>query len=450
MSTPTPKPTPRPSSLPRPQAAQVVGANHIDHDAEVARAVTHGRADAEGNVFVTTSDGERPVGQYPDATPEEALEYFAKKYVELAESAVLLRNRLSAGAPGREIVSAAKSLQETLPEANVVGDLKGLSATLDTLVSDAEATESKQAARAQAAKLQAAEDREELVAEAEALAKQDPAKIQWKQSGARLRELFAQWKDMQRSGPRLPRAVDQELWGRFSQARNTFEHKRKEFFAELDKLNAEGKRIKEKIVTEAESLSASTDFRTVSQRYKELMSQWKAAPRASRKDDDALWARFRAAQDVFFSARDAENAALDEEFKGNLVVKEELLKKAQALLPITDPVAAKKQLRSIQDEWEEAGKVPRADISRMENGLREVERALAEAEEAAWQRSNPETKARTSGALSQLDESIVELEKKLEDAKSGGDEKAVAEALEALEARRAWRDQLAQTAAELD
>ncbi|MGO3022036.1 MAG: DUF349 domain-containing protein [Brevibacterium sp.] len=450
MSTPTPKPTPRPSSLPRPQAAQVVNASHIDHDAEVARAVTHGRADADGNVFVTTPEGERAVGQYPDATADEALEYFAKKYVELAESAVLLRNRLSAGAPGREVVSAAKSLQESLPEANVVGDLKGLSATLDTLISDAEATESRQAARAQAAKLAAAEDREALVVEAETLAKQEPSKIQWKQSGARLRELFAQWKDMQRSGPRLPRAVDQELWGRFSQARNTFEHKRKEFFAELDKVNAEGKRIKEKIVAEAESLSASTDFRTVSQKYKDLMSQWKRAPRASRKDDDALWARFRAAQDVFFSARDAENAALDEEFKGNLVVKEELLKKAQALLPITDPVAAKRELRTIQDQWEDAGKVPRADISRMENGLRDVERALADAEEAAWQRSNPETKARTSGALSQLDESIVDLERKLEAAKSGGDEKTVAAAQEALDARRAWRDQLAQTAAELD
>src|SRR5699024_8997604 len=227
-------------------AAQVVNASHVDHDAEVARAVTHGRADSDGNVFVTTAEGERAVGQYPDATPEEALEYFAKKYVELVESAVLLRNRLSAGAPGREIVSAATTLQESLPQANVVGDLKNLSATLDTLISDAEATESRQAARAQAAKLAAAEDREELVAEAEA--KQDPSKIQWKQSGARLRELFAQWKDMQRNGPRLPRSVDQELWGRFSQARTTFEHKRKEFFAELDKLNAEGKRIKEKIV----------------------------------------------------------------------------------------------------------------------------------------------------------------------------------------------------------
>lgn len=450
MSTPTPKPVPRPSSLPRPQAAQTVTGTTVDHDAEVRRAVEHGRADQEGNVFVVTADGERAVGQYPDATPEEALEYFAKKYVDLMENAALLRNRLSAGAPGREIVSAAKTLQETLPEANVVGDLKGLSATLDTLISDAQATESKQAARAEAAKLEAAQEREEIVAEAESLAKRDPSKIQWKQSGARLRELFGQWKDKQRSGPRLPRAVDQELWGRFSQARNTFEHKRKEFFSELDKQNSEGKRIKEKLVVEAESLSNSTDFRNVSQKYKDLMSQWKKAPRASRKDDDALWARFRAAQDVFFAARDAENAAVDEEYKGNLVVKEEILARAQGLLPIGDISVAKKELRVIQDEWEAAGKVPRADVSRMENGLREVERALADAEDAEWKRSNPETKARTSGALSQLDDSIAELEQKYEKAKAGGDEKAVADAQSALDARRAWRDQLAQTAAELD
>src|SRR5699024_3595519 len=155
-------------SLPRTQAAQVVNASHVDHDAEVARAVTPGRADSNGNVFVTTAEGERAVGQYPDATSEEALEYVAKEDVGLGGGAGLLRRRVLGGAPGREIVSAATTLQESLPQANVAGDLKNLSATLDTLISDAEATESRQAARAQAAKLAAAEDREELVSAAEA------------------------------------------------------------------------------------------------------------------------------------------------------------------------------------------------------------------------------------------------------------------------------------------
>ena len=98
------------------------------------------------------------------------------------------------------------------------------------------------------------------------------------------------------------------------------------------------------------------------------MDQWKASPRASRKDDDALWARFRAAQDMFFTARQSANAALDEEFGANLLVKEALLVEARALLPVKDLAAAKKALQSIHDRWEEAGKVPRADMRRVEAG----------------------------------------------------------------------------------
>ena len=61
------------------------------------------------------------------------------------------------------------------------------------------------------------------------------------------------------------------------------------------------------------------------------MARWKAAGRANRKDDDALWARFRGAQDRFFAARDADNAAIDAEYGANLEVKEALLAEAEAL-----------------------------------------------------------------------------------------------------------------------
>ncbi len=85
------------------------------------------------------------------------------------------------------------------------------------------------------------------------------------------------------------------------------------------------------------------------------MDQWKTTPRASRKDDDALWGgRFRAAQDVFFSNRQAANEQIDQEYTANLAVKEQLVAEAQALLPINDLNAAKKALQSIRT----AGKMP--------------------------------------------------------------------------------------------
>ena len=131
-------------------------------------------------------------------------------------------------------------------------------------------------------------------------------------------------------------------------------------------------------------LSCSTDWVGTSAKYRGLMEEWKKAGRASRKEDDALWARFRAAQQVFYDARRAKDAATDAEYAENLKVKEALVAKAEALLPVKNVKAAKKALRPIQDAWEEAGRVPRSALRRIEGRMRAVEDAIREAENAEW------------------------------------------------------------------
>lgn len=400
-------------------------------------------------VFVKVVGGEREVGQYPDADEKSALDYFAKKYLELVESADLLAERLSAGANGETIRQAAVKQREALATAQVVGDLNGLEKTLTELEERAKEAHSQQQKQHAQAREEGREARTKIVEEAESIASTDPARVQWKNSGQRMNELFNQWKELQSTTPRLPRDQDQELWGRFSKARNTFDRHRREFFNDLDKRSAEGKRIKEGIVAEAEALSNSTEWRETAAKYRKLVDKWKAAPRARRKEDDELWARFRAAQDVFFNARNAQNEALDAEYHENLKVKEQLLEEARALLPVEDIEATRKKLRVIQEKWEDAGRVPRADVSRMEGGLREVERALDDAENAEWKRTNPETKARTTGVLAQLEDALEKLRKELEDAKAKGDAKRIDEAEEALNTKQAWYDQLTKTAEEL-
>ena len=189
-------------------------------------------------------------------------------------------------------------------------------------------------------------------------------------------------------------------------------------------------------------MSGSTDWSETSAKYRDLMDRWKQAPRASRKEDDALWARFRAAQDVFFNARAAANAETDREFAENLKVKEALLERARAILPVKDPGAAKAQLAPILDEWDAAGMVPRNDLRRIENELKKVQDAISEAEQAEWERTNPETQARADSMVTQLRDAISELEADLRKAESAGDATAAAKAREALDARRAWLDQL--------
>lgn len=78
--------------------------------------------------------------------------------------------------------------------------------------------------------------------------------------------------------------------------------------------------------------------------------------------------------------------------------------------------------------------------------MRAVEQAVRDADQDRWRRTDPEKKARAEGAAAQLYDAIDALEKDLAEAKAAGDAKAEQAATEALEARRAWLDQVLRAA----
>jgi Domain of Unknown Function (DUF349) len=451
-------PGPRPSapspaafaSRPKPAAAAPAAAPvPAAPSTSVAEASKWGRVEGDGHVYLNIDGGEHPVGQYPGVSGDEALIYFARKYDDVVAQIVLLEQRVSSKAPSTDMQKTVTHLREQLAERNMVGDLRAAEARLDKLA--AEITELEKAEKAEHDAVRASElaAREAIVTEAEQISGQDPAQTQWKTSSARMNELFENWKAAQKSGVRLGRSNEDALWKRFRAARTVFDRHRRAYFSQLDSNNSAAKAAKEKLIAEAEALSTSTDWGYAAGEYRRLMDQWKASPRASRKDDDALWARFRAAQDVFFTSRQAANDEIDQEYAANLTVKEALLAEANGILPVKDLAAAKKALQSVRDRWEEAGKVPRADMGRIEAGLRKVEDAVRHAEEEQWQRSNPERKARTNSALSQLESAIAGLQEDLAKAEKSGDQRKINAAREALEARQAWLDQLQRSASEL-
>lgn len=447
MTEQTPGPVPHPptpadlAARRRPTAAPVVApavpAPPSDHSASAA----FGRVDDDGTVYVRTGEEERAVGSYPGATPEEALTYFARKYDELYATARLLAQRVTqTDLSAQEARASLKTLREQIGEANVVGDLAALEqevASIEQAVSDKAAGEAEQRAQAKAA---ATTERETLVAEAETIAGKDPRTLQWKQASARMRELLGEWQAMQRRGPRLDKDVEAGLWQRLSHARSSFDKQRKTFFSRLDEEHGEARRAKERLVAEAEKLSTSKDWGPTAGAFKQLMHQWRQAGRAQRSVDDALWERFKAAQDAFFAAKDEVTEAENAQYRENLAVKEQLLVEAEALLPVTDLEAAKAALRSIQDRWDAAGKVPREDISRVEGRMRKVEQAVRDLEDQKWKRSNPELNARAQSMVEQLERAVQGLEQDLAAAEASGDERRISAAREALQARQAWLD----------
>ena len=415
----------------------------------VARARKFGRADENGTVYVTVRDAEHECGQFPDATPDEALAYFARKFDDAEAQVALLEQRIAARAPAGEMRKTVAHVREQVDAHTMVGDLVDLSTRLDTLEDAIRVALDREREEAKAHKAEQLARRTAIVEEAEKVAGQDPEKTQWKHSSSRMAELFSQWQEHQKSGGRLAKADEDALWKRFRKARTTFDRHRKAFFSSLDETNAKAKRVKEALIAEAEALSSSTDWGETAGKYRELMDRWKQSPRASRKDDDALWARFRAAQDVFFDARTAANEQIDKEFEGNLKVKEQLLTEARQILPVKDLAAAKKQLASIQQRWEEAGKVPRAHMRRVENELRSVEDAVKKAEDEKWRRTDPETKARSNSMLSQLENKIADQRAAVEAARAAGNEKKAASLEKDLATSEQWLATLQASASEL-
>ena len=439
-----PQPAEQPGTAPAPAKAPAPAESTIDPE-EAMDAAKWGRVDGEGRVYVQDGGTEREVGQFPDVPIAEAMAFYVRRFLDLKATVDLFAMRLPQLSI-REIDSTVKSLGESLAAPAAVGDLDGLRARFEALRTVAAERRAAINAERAAAKEQALKDRTAIVERAEAIAAQDPDRTQWKSSGAELRELLEQWKGAQRRGPRLDRPTEDGLWKRFSHARTTFDRHRRQFFSELDAKQAQVKAAKEALIKRAQEMSSSTDWAGTSAKYRALMEEWKKAGRASRKEDDALWARFRAAQQVFFDARRAKDEAVDAEFAENLKVKEALLAKAEALLPVKNVKAAKRALRPIQDAWEEAGRVPRNAVRRLEGRMRAIEDAIREAENAEWRRTDPETKARAEGLAGQLEDSIAELESDLAAARSAGDAKKIAEAEAALTARRAWLEQVRRSA----
>jgi hypothetical protein len=376
-----------------------------------------GRVADDGTVFLVLPDGERAVGQWNAGPPADGLAFFARKYDDLAVEVDLVSRRLAdqrASAADAEKVVAR--VREALVEPAFVGDIAALQARCDALAEAAAASRDAEKARKAEQREAAMGRRAALAEEAESL----QGSTSWKATTERYAAIVEEWKAI----PRTDRSAEQALWQRISAARTAFDKRRRQHFTELDAQRKEATQRKRDLIATAEQLATSTDWAGTTRRLRDLMAEWKAAPRTAKADEDRLWKRFKAAQDAFFAARQAHEDAEQESLRANLPAKEALVVEAEALLPLGDVKRAKTALRGIQDRYDRAGDLPRGDRDRLDARLRKVEEAVRSAESAAWSAS------RGSGTTDAFAEALQRLEEKRDAAAARGDDATTA-ALEA-------------------
>ncbi|EID16593.1 hypothetical protein MXEN_03174 [Mycobacterium xenopi RIVM700367] len=412
---PGPRPGPRPTSRPslHPVAATPVSDPH-----------RFGRVDDDGTVWLITASGERVIGSWQAGDSEAAFAHFGRRFDDLSTEVALLEERLASGTgDARKIKATASALAESLPTANVLGDVDALAARLTAIREHAESIAAADRARREEHRAAQTARKEALAAEAEELAANS---TQWKAAGDRLRAILEEWKTI--TG--VDRKTDDALWKRYAAAREMFNRRRGSHFAELDRERSGARDTKERLCQRAEELAESTDWSTTSAEFRKLLGEWKAAGRAAREVDDALWRRFKAAQDKFFQARNAATAERDAELRANAAAKEALLAEAEKL-DTSNHDAARAALRSIAERWDKIGKVPRERSAELERRLRAVEKRVRDATEPAW--SDPQAQARAE----QFRARAEQFERQAEKAQAAGRSQ---EADEAKANAKQWRE----------
>ncbi len=174
----------------------------------------------------------------------------------------------------------------------------------------------------------------------------------WNQATEEMNALMAQWKASGSAG----KETDDALWEQFNAARQQFFDRKHEYWAQLQSKFENARQAKESLIEQAASLEESQEWQKTSEKFRQLMDDWKAAGSAGRDHEDALWEKFNASRQKFYERRNAHYEALHEEQAVRYEKKQKLVEQAKAIADSKEYTRENtKQMKDLGVEWKTIG-----------------------------------------------------------------------------------------------
>jgi len=175
-----------------------------------------------------------------------------------------------------------------------------------------------------------------------------------------LQKLHEDWKEI---GP-VPQDKKDEIWERFKAASDKINQIRREHYAKLQEEQGANLETKKALCDQADEIiggeyTSVNAWQKKSTELSELFKVWKTVGPAGKKDNEEIWARFKAAMDTFFANKKEFFASMKDKQTENLERKSQLCSEAEALMDSTDWRNASEQLKKLQEEWKTIGPVPK-------------------------------------------------------------------------------------------
>ncbi len=193
---------------------------------------------------------------------------------------------------------------------------------------------------------------ERLIGEMEALVTEADAAAAFK----RMRDLTAEWKTVAAA----PRDRAEALWNRFRAAADVIRARFEPIRAQQSAEQADHLARKIALCERAEALATSTDWIHTADALKALQAEWKTIGPAPRREEQAVWERFRTACNSFFTRRQDDLKQRKDQWSENLTKKEALIARAEALVAMQDADAAFAELKTLQADWRTIGPVKKS------------------------------------------------------------------------------------------
>ena len=200
------------------------------------------------------------------------------------------------------------------------------------------------------------EVKEQLCQEAEALAEKENVVEAFRE----LQKLHEQWKEY---GP-VAKEFRESIWERFKAATATVNKRYQAHFEGLKEQQADNLARKSALCEKVEEIAVrevkdSNEWNAFSKEIEDIQKEWRTIGFASKKENQKIYDRFRAACDKFYERKREFYNEYKDSINANLEKKVALCEAAEALMTSTEWKKATDQFIALQKQWKEIGAVPR-------------------------------------------------------------------------------------------
>jgi len=176
---------------------------------------------------------------------------------------------------------------------------------------------------------------------------------------AELQNLHEQWKEF---GP-VAKEFRDDIWNRFKAATAVINKKYQAHFEALKGQMEENLAAKQALCEKVEEIAArevngSGQWNSFSKEIEDIQAEWRKIGFATKKENQKIYDRFRAACDSFYGRKRDFYNGVKEELSGNIAKKMNIIERAEALKDSTEWKKTTEAIIALQKEWKESGSVP--------------------------------------------------------------------------------------------